>query len=655
MIDLVAPSKLGREPVGLRGVDSTVPRRPGFVSRLLTVALTLAVGCAHGAKRERAASAGLDAPWIDGAPLVGEPLDTAVLDALANGSPPARVSRLDRLIDLFDAARFAEDEFAREALWAALGGHSLGIGPEATREATGRLLQEALAIEELAGEGALGEDHRRFLTDAIMMLSVDLELPVTAEGLSIRTLAYRTLVEQGHARIVGNARWRLYDHVRGTLEGAANASPRERMDVAVQALYAERDEVDAWLAETVPHARPPWPTPSQLWASLQRQRDALAALPGWASVVATRVEADEALRETVLTVLPAPRDAAWPLATGEPGQGREESLAPVLLVTEDQVTVDAGRPRARAVALEDDPARLASSLRGVLVQDGRGIVLLAADPGLPSPQLNVVLQALRQAEASRIELAIREPRLGEDEEAEPVIVALALEVVHPQGDRPRASTIAIDDARISVHLSGRGPRFAIDGRALSTEASNPRELASVVRALMRAYPRERVVRLSLGSDVMLQQLVELLAALQGGPDRPFAAVGWHVEDASSSEPSDAHARVLRTRADAYWPKPGVDLVQAYPLHGDDQKRLEAFAATLGACVPELERTPPASLRLDVAFHEGRLIEVHGPKLPRLSEPHGAAVRSCVEDLALPFRLGQHRDRVEIGIVLSPGL
>jgi hypothetical protein len=620
----------------------------------LLAALVLAGGCAHGARRTGASSA-TGSSWLE-APLVGERIDVAVLEPLAAGSCSARIVRLDYLIDLLDAARFAEDEHAREALWIALGGHALGIGFEATREATGRLLQEALAIETDAerDEHGLDESHRRFLADAIMMLTVDLEHPATAEGLSIRTLAYRSIVDQGHDRIADNARWRLYDHVRGTLEGAADAPPRERMEVAVQALYAERDRVDAWLEDTAPHARPPWPTPSALWSTLEQQRDALAALSPWAAVMATREHADLALRETVMMVLPAPREPSWamPLLPGGTGQG--ESLAPVVLASEGALILDAGRPGALELALPGDPAKLPEHLRTVLVQDGRGIVLLAGAPGLPSPELHAVLQGLAQAQTSRIELAIREPRLGTGDEAieeETVVLVLPLEVAQRTSE-PRGGTLALLEARVAVHLTGRGPRFAIDGRALPGEITTSRELEALVRTIARAYPRERIVRLTLEADVMLDQLVELLAALEGGPDRPFSSVGWHPESTPPPPPAESHARILHARAEAWWPTPKVALSQPYPFAAEDQKRLEAFTATLSRCIPELEHKT-SSVAFALVFSEGRLIETRTPGL-RAPAPRADALRSCVDDLALSFRLRQHRDRVEIGVALSPG-
>jgi hypothetical protein len=113
------------------------------------------------------------------------------------------------------------------------------------------------AIEDLAGQNnsdALDEAEQRFVADAIMLLSTDMFLPDTAEALITATLAYRVLAEDGHPRIADNAHWRLYDHVRGVLEGAVEIAPAMRADVLVHALYAEREDISPWLDVAPPLA-----------------------------------------------------------------------------------------------------------------------------------------------------------------------------------------------------------------------------------------------------------------------------------------------------------------------------------------------------------------------------------------------------------------
>src|SRR5690606_24776971 len=111
------------------------------------------------------------------APLLGSPPEEIeTLAALATGDPQARAVRLDRLLDLFDAARFGQDEDARETLWGGLGGHATGVGEQASREATERLLQEALALED-AARSAADDPTGAFAADAIMLLSADLQPP----------------------------------------------------------------------------------------------------------------------------------------------------------------------------------------------------------------------------------------------------------------------------------------------------------------------------------------------------------------------------------------------------------------------------------------------------------------------------------------------
>src|SRR5690606_16763831 len=84
---------------------------------------------------------------------------------------------------------------------------------------------------------------------------------------------------------------------------------------------------------------------------------------------------------------------------------------------------------------------------------------------------------------------------------------------------------AVERARLRVHLGGRGPRFAVDGDWLDL-AGGAADLETQLARLDRAYPRERLITLSLGDDVIYQQLQELLRALVGGPQRRYEAVTW---------------------------------------------------------------------------------------------------------------------------------
>ncbi|MGB1277142.1 MAG: hypothetical protein ACPG77_15465, partial [Nannocystaceae bacterium] len=96
--------------------------------------------------------------WID-APLVEA--DAGPITGPARGVPPStRVYRLDRLLDLFDAARFSSDRDMREHLWIGLGGGATQSGEGATRTAILRMLDEALALEDAPG---LGEGEQAFL------------------------------------------------------------------------------------------------------------------------------------------------------------------------------------------------------------------------------------------------------------------------------------------------------------------------------------------------------------------------------------------------------------------------------------------------------------------------------------------------------------
>jgi hypothetical protein len=615
----------------------------------VVVALGLAIGCAHNASR-RGKQAEAPPSWVE-APLFGElEGDAQNLAELHERGPPGRVVRLDRLLDLFDAARFGEDEYARETLWAALGGHKTGVGDEATRDAQRLLLQEALAIETAAETAALSEDAAAFLGAAIQLLTNDLQQPGTAEDLSIRNLAYRELVLRGHARVADNARWRLYDHARGTLVGATQSAPEHRIDVAVQALYTERDSVEDLLAETAPHTRVVPPQPDRLWALVGVHRVALGKDPRWKPVIKARDADDDALRQTLLSMLPAPRDPNWRLPELPRGTAAGESLAPVLEVYAGKAVVDAGRPGSRPVLLRDEVEELARMVSAAVSADGRGSLLLVADPMLPAPDLHIAMRAIRRGQVSSLELGAKEPRLQGDGHA---IVALPVFVARSVDGTPGVR--ALMAARVAVHATGRGPIVFVDDRPLSTVATDPREQGEQLDAVRRAFPRERIVRLTVAPDLQYQQLVDLVAALEGGTTPRWSTVGWW---AGGGPPegveSPATDERVALRAALSWPRPRVDIDQPYALKDGDQKRLEAFAESLAVCVPELEDArAKAGVRVALRFEQGTL----GPA--RLDKPHArkkaalSAFAECIDEQAFGLRLRHHAEKLAVTVGLEP--
>ncbi len=611
---------------------------------LALLVLVASGACAHGqgAGRRSGSAAFIDAPASTIAP---DEVDR--LAALGKGDGDARAVRLDRLLDLVDAARFGGSGEAREAMWDALGGHVTDRGPEATREALTRLLQEALAIEERKD---LDDDTRAFVRDAIALVTTDLETPGSADDLSVRTLAYRTLAEQGHARVRDNAQWRLYDHVRGTLAGAVAAAPSARADIAVQVLYAERESVAAELGDAPVHERPPWIGANALVSALDRHGKALAGLPTWERVVSERAADDAELRRTVLATLPAARDGAWTLALRPKGTGVAESFAPVLRVAGGQADVDAGRPQHRSIALADDVEPLADALRASLAADGRGVVLLAADPEIDAAGLRRVLRSLRRAHAARVEIGLREPHAKKD--VGTVVTALPLEIVHGRGDG--AGALAIANARVHAHVGSSGVVFTHDGRVLQTAVRGGPELATMVERVARAYPRERTLRVTIGDDASLATLMDLLAATVGGATPRWSAVGWVADEERPTAKATAAADAsLQLRAELASSRTAVRIDQPFPLAGEDQKRLQLFAEQLWRCVPELELTVPASktIELELVLEGGHTTKVTAKPLPKVPAAKLKALTACVEDEAFGLRLREHRDRMSIGVGL----
>lgn len=648
---------LRREPELRRarrvGAETPVPRPSLFIA---LVGLSL-VGCAHtAATRARAPIS-----WIDEALVGDRPQETEHLARLSKAGPRGRVVRLDRLLDLFDAARFADDEGARDTLWAALGGHATGVGDRATRDALTRLLAEAMALDAAlppADPTADPDPDRRLVADAIMLLTADLEPPGSAEDLAVRTLAYRTLVERGHPRISDNARWRLYDHVRGTLAGATSIAAEKRLDVAVQALYAERDSVEDLLSDAAPHSRPPWPALDELVAPMAAQTDALRKAPRWAGVLHTRAAADATLFETLAASLPAPRLPDWPLARLAPGTAKAESLSPVVRVDPGgSVIVDDGRPGARTLVLSDDEVEaIADAIEAMLAADGRGAVLLVADPATPAPRVHALFRALRRASVQRVEIAVHEPRLASS--APPAVLALPL-LVARDGEAGSAPTAA-RAARIHVHQAGRGPTFGLDGVAIGSAVENGApvhgdDLERRLDDIAAAYPGERIVRLTIASDVQLRQLVDLLAALEGGPKRRFAAVAWQPGGSAPPRASKAAPEVaLAARAGIGRTTFGFTLERPFALVAEDDARLVEFVEQLSVCMPELASAlPEGGVKLSLPFSEGGLGPVKLGKLAAAPARARAAFAACVDARAATFRLRKHRDTMTIEVTIRP--
>lgn len=586
--------------------------------------------------------------WPGGDVLALQPISGAAATTSA-----ARVARLDALLDLLDAARFADDADARERLWIGLGGTARGRGPEATRDASSRLLAEAIQLDTAAG---LDDDAHDYIGGVIEILSADLGLVGAAEDLSIRIAAYLDVADHGHARAADNARWRLYDHVRGCLLGAVSAPQERRLEIALHSLYVQEDSLEPWLGDRSVHAQSPLPAPEALQALLVSARAAVAVDPRWAGVIARRSSADATLESTVLGALPAARDPAWPVLAMPRGVGRRDSLAPIVRLDDREVTIDLGHPGARTAG--HGAPELVPALTAALARDGRGAVLLVAPPLLPSPALEAVMHTLQDAHVARIEFALREPRLEQDRGD--VILQLPLEVLQDSDTGPAAR--ALRKARLHVHLGGRGVRLAVDGKWLAPEDGRATldERLAVVRS---AYPREHMITVGLGDDVLYQQLLELLRALVGGSNRAFDVAALRPGAAAPPETVPAklvaaEERRLERRSQLATASARAGLDQPFPLTTGDQQRLEQLARQLLRCLPELETPLPAGerLRLHLRFEEGRLARIDAGKpqqlTVRLPAERITALQACAEDESRGFRLREHRDIVLADVLLS---
>lgn len=601
-------------------------------------ALLLAiVGCAHGAKQAPRGAARFSTT----SPLLAGDEEVQRLAVLAKGDAAARAVRLERLLDLFDAARLAGSDAARDVLWEALGGHESGRGPDATREALTRLLALASALDDA---GIANDDARLFVNDAIALLATDLQTPTVAETLALRTLAYRTLADGGHPRIRDNARWRLYDHARVTLATALARPPEQRTDVAIQVEYVATEDLQAALSDASVHERARWPGATGLVALLDAQREALAKDPAWAQAIAARERDDRELASAALAGLPAARTTGLVAPKRPRGTGIAESLAPIVHVSAGRIDIDAGRPQARGLPLDsDDVAATGDAIRDALAQDGRGSLLLLVDGQLPAPELRRALRAIRRGSAARIELALLEPHA----DGGTVVTALPIVVVRDTGGG--ATTPAIIAARLHVHVGGRGLELALDGKWLPGIAGTTDEAERRLAAIRKAYPRERAVRITIGPDATHEQIVEAAVLLVGGPTRRFAALGWMPDESRPAGTGDSSVERLLADRGQWADMRNVAIEQPFPLAGDDQQRLRAFADALPRCLPELGPRPAKARTIEVriTIADGRLQPIAPPKIAGVSAKQIAAMTSCLQDEGYALRLREHRDTLAI--------
>jgi hypothetical protein len=292
----------------------------------------------------------------------------------------ARLSRLDLLLDLFDAARFGPDAESADALWAGLALEGAPHGAQATRQALTALLELAMQIEA-DSEGHLGEDPAAFLASAIMLLNVDVNRPADADQLEVQTLAHRSLRDTGHPRVRDNAHWRLYDHSRDAFDAALRAPPESRAEVGLHVLLLENESLLPWLSDAGAHARASRPSAQRLIELGQRNLAALQDDPRWRDLAAQRAAADAKLHAEFVEQWPAPPLLAAPLRPA--GFGRDGHALPLLQLGEAGLRV--GPTSAPTQPFGFDDAKMVEAIAANLKADGRLALFLPLGSG-PRPK-----------------------------------------------------------------------------------------------------------------------------------------------------------------------------------------------------------------------------------------------------------------------------
>lgn len=574
------------------------------------------------------------------------------LEAVASDDAAARVRRLDRLMDLFDRARFASDAAARAQLWRGLGQISGGsapdpsdagsTGPVATREAAARLLAEATAIEDRFG-AKLPAEAAEFLADAIMLLSVDVNAPHDAESLEIQTLAFRSLLDVGHPRVVDNARWRLYDHLRAVLVAAAGAPAPRRLEIGVHAMLLAHEELTPWLGDAAVHVRAALPPAQAITKLGDELLAAIDADARWSETVDGLLSAHVDATQAFAQVWPADRSEVEGLARMR-GSGRAERYAPVVRVDEDQIHVGVGQPGTSSHRRGD--GRLPAVLSSVAARDGQSTLLVSASASTNAPATFDLLQACAKSAVGWLEFAVSEPRI----EGEGTVITQAPLRVVRTGDRgPEAR--ALRQARVLVRLGGRGAVTFADEDRVDVGALPLNQLAVRIEQLRIAFPREGAVRIELQPDLQYEQLVDGLLALLGPADEPhYKIVAWWADapvtvDADPGAPAtpgqlrlDARLALAKTKAAWRVDKP-------FTFKAQDERAFVALLAALEACRLESEAAPGSELRFDLSFEAGAVTKA----VATAGGDRQDAVQACLEEETQAFRLRSHQDRFDVVI------
>ena len=566
--------------------------------------------------------------------------------AIHSTDPATRLAHLDRLLDLFDAARFGGDDAARAALWEGLDNPpGARRGPAATRDAAMRLLEEATRIEDQFGEG-LSESGRDFLNDAIMLLSVDASAPHDLESLETQALAFRSLLEVGHPRVVDNARWRLYDHARAVWTAAAQADPQRRIEIGLHGLLLEQGALEPWLRPAPIHQRPPLPDSAGLIDPALDLLSSLEADPRWAPVAQAVRTVDQAVRDAFVAVWPASR-AALEAPMRPRGTGRREALAPVVALGPESLELAWGQPGVETLRRGD--ARLPARLDDLALRDGASRVLVVAPGEISASATWDWMQGAAKSGLAWIEFALREAR---SEGGGHVITQLPLRVVRSADRGPEA--MALHEARLAVELSGRGARLGVDGAWVDAQPLGAAAFEARVAQMRAAYPGDDAIRVQLRPDLAWPQLLDGLSALLGPIDAPRFALAFVWGDGPAlpadvpmppRDPLAARLALLSAAGQAAW---RVD--KPFAFKAEDEAALVVMLEALEACRLEGEGAGREPLRFIVEMREGGASSM---TVAGVAEDRRAAVEACAQRVASGFRLRHHLDAMRIEVSEAP--
>jgi hypothetical protein len=545
------------------------------------------------------------------------------LPPAASADPHQRARRLDRLVDLFDAARFAAHLPAREVLWLAVGPRPKNDrGAAATKLAASRLIQEGWALDAMPTAKA---DDRRFVADLLHLLSLDAQPPTTVDELATQSLALAELDRSIHPRLADNLAWRRLDLILAIANAAQRDANGEHAQGFLRAgVYTRLELADRLAQGTAPAS---WLLrPEILLSDYERLAASLEKDGRWQTLVAGRRQRDFDQLRHALQNLPSPRDENVELPFINGAVTTLETLGPL-------VRIDAnGHAHLNRDDLGAELQSWSATLDNKLAELKPHSVTLALASSTPSPAFSTLRSILRKHPQIAVDWAVRTERSG---------------TLPPQVFAPLAAfRITIGDTqtsppRVAIRLGGSSSYAIFERGSSDAMPSTTSNLHALAQSIEDGFPDEARIGIHFAQDATVEQALQLIGALRSSAPTAKKREIIVLEDATAElEPPDPKATLLVARRAWRGPlsgPPNVSLAQS--LTDVDIDRLTQASTQIALCLPELEKVKKLkSMNVNFTWLDDELVSTEVRTVPKIHKDAARRLEICAYARLRPFRL-----------------